>query len=289
MKFRTVVLVLALCLISAAQVAAGQSSGEPSIDEVIRRFAAAESENKIARTNYTFTQDIEILTLGEGGSITGRFKRVSEIVFDNSGNRFEKITHFPVSTATVAISQEDMQDLGGIQPFALTIDDLPKYNVVFVGKEKIDELSTYVFDVKPKKFVKGERYLEGRIWVDDKDYQIVKVAGRGVPEDENNQYPSFETYRENIDGRYWFPTYTYGDDVLEFKKFDIRMRITVRYTNYKKFTTGIRVEDGGEEASPEESKEPQVNKSTKPPAPEIRKEVKPEAPKPESKPGKKRP
>ncbi len=260
-----------------------------STDEIIRRFAAAESENKIARTNYTFTQDIEILTIGEGGLITGRFKRVSEVVLDNSGNRFEKIIHFPVSTATVTISQEDLQDIGGIQPFALTIDDLPKYNVVFVGKEKIDELLTYTFDVKPKKFVKGERYLEGRIWVDDKDYQIVKVAGRGVPEDEKNQYPSFETYRENIDGRYWFPTYTYADDILEFKKFDIRMRMIVRYTNYRKFTTGMRLEDGGEEASPEESKEPQVNKSAKPPAPVLRKEEKPEAPKPESKQGKKRP
>ncbi|HEX5734243.1 MAG TPA: hypothetical protein VF131_15520 [Blastocatellia bacterium] len=290
MKFRTVVLALTLCLISAAVVAGRQSSNELSADEVIRRFAAAESENKIARNNYTFTQDIEILTLGEGGSITGRFKRISDIVYDNLGNRVEKITHFPVSTATITFTQEDMKDLGGVQPFALTIEDLPKYNVVQVGKERLDELSTYVFDVKPKKLVKGERYLEGRIWVDDRDYQIVKVAGRGVPEDEKNQYPSFETYRENIDGRYWFPTYAYADDVLEFKNGDIRMRMTIRYTNYKKFTTGIRVEDGGEEATPEESKEPQINKTTKPPAPELRKEEKPEAQKPElKKRGQKRP
>jgi hypothetical protein len=289
MKFRTVFLALTLCLISAAVVAGRQNSSEPSVDEIIRRFAAAESENKIARNNYTFTQDIEILTLGEGGSITGRFKRVSDIVYDNLGNRVERITHFPVSTARVSLTQDDLKDFGGVQPFALSIDDLPKYNVVYVGKERIDELSTYVFDVKPKKYVKGERYLEGRIWVDDSDYQIVKVAGRGVPEDEKNQYPSFETYRENIDSRYWFPTYTYADDVLEFKNGDIRMRMTIRYTNYKKFTTGIRVEDGGEEASPEESKEPQVNKSTKPPAPELRKQEKPEALKPESKRGKKRP
>ena len=283
MKFRTAVLSLTLCLISAAGFAGQQSSNDPPVDEIIRRFAAAESENKIARNNYTFTQDVEFLTLGEGGSITGRFKRVSEIVFDNSGNRFERITHFPVSTAKVGFTQEDMQDLGGVQPFALTVEDLPKYIVTYVGKERLDELNTYVFDVKPRKLVKRERYLEGRIWVDDTDYQIVKVAGQGVPEDKDNQYPHFETYRENIDGRYWFPTYTYADDVLEFKSGDTRIRMTVRYTNYKKFTTGIRVDDGGEEATPEESKEepkaPQVNKSAKPPAPEIRKEEKPEAPK----------
>jgi hypothetical protein len=289
MKFRTVVLALTLCLISAAVVAGRQSSGEPSVEEIIRRFAAAESENKIARNNYTFTQDIEFLTLGEGGSITGRFKRVSDIVFDNLGNRFEKITHFPVSTAKLIISQEDMQDIAGVQPFALAVEDLPKYQVTYVGKERIDELNTYTFDVKPKKIVKGERYLEGRIWVDDQDFQIVKVAGQAVPEVGEQKFPRFETYRENIDGRYWFPTYTYADDVLEFKDSDTRIRMTVRYTNYKKFTTGIRVDDGGEEASPEESKEPQVNKSTKPPAPEVRKEEKPEALKPESKRGKKRP
>ncbi|HJQ67730.1 MAG TPA: hypothetical protein VKA70_02075 [Blastocatellia bacterium] len=289
MKFRTAVLSLILCLISAAGFAGQQSSTEPPVEEIIRRFAAAESENKIARNNYTFTQDVEFLTLGEGGSITGRYKRVSEIVLDNSGNRFEKITHFPVSTATLTITTEDLQDLGGVQPFALTVDDLPKYNVIFVGKERLDELNTYVFDVKPKKLVKRERYLEGRIWVDDTDYQIVKVAGQGVPEDEENQYPRFETYRENIDGRYWFPTYTYADDVLEFKRGDTHIRMTVRYTNYKKFTTGIRVDDGGEEAPPEESKEPQVNKSAKPPAPEVRKEEKPETVKPEPKKGPKRP
>src|SRR5688500_10061274 len=141
MKFRTVVLALTLCLISAAQVAGRQSSNEPSVEEIIRRFAAAESENKVARNNYTFTQDIEFLTLGEGGSITGRFKRVSDIVYDDLGNRVEKITYFPVSTAKVDISREDMQDFAGVQPFALAIEDLPKYQVTYAGKERIDELN----------------------------------------------------------------------------------------------------------------------------------------------------
>jgi len=289
MKFRTVALALTLCLISAAAVLGQQSSNEPSIEEVIRRFAKSESDNKIARNNYTFTQDIEFQTLGEGGSITGRFKRVSDIVYDDRGNRVEKITHFPVSTAKVQLTKEDLQDFAGVQPFALTIEDLPKYNVVHVGKERIDELDTYVFEVKPKKIVKGERYLDGRIWVDDRDLQIVKVAGKGVPEDDNNRYPRFETYRENIDSRYWFPTYTYADDVLEFKGGDIRIRMTIRYTNYKKFTTGIRLNDGDEEYPDEEPKQPQVNKTTKPPVVEPRKQDKPVVPKPEQKRDQKRP
>ncbi len=285
MKFRTVAVALTLFFISSAAAVAQKPASEPPIEEVIRRFATAESENKIARNNYTFTQDIEFLTLGEAGSITGRFKRTSDIVYDDLGNRIERITYFPPSTAKVNISKEDMQDFAGVQPFALAIEDLPKYQVTPVGKERIDELNTYIFDVKPKKFIKGERYLEGRIWVDDQDYQIVKVAGQAVPEINKQKFPHFETYRENINGRYWFPTYTYADDVLEFKGGDIRIRMTVRYTKYKKFTTGIRIEDAEEDTPDNETKDPQTNKTTKPPV----KQEKPAAPKPELKRDPKRP
>ena len=277
---------MTLCLISSVAAVAQKPASEPSMDEVIRRFAAAESENKIARNNYTFTQDFEMLELGEAGSIIGRYKRVSDIVYDNGGNRVERISYFPISSLKgFTVSTQDLQDLAGVQPFALTIDDLPKYQVTPVGKERIDELNTYIFDVKPKMLIKGERYLEGRIWVDDQDFQIVKVAGQGVPEDKDNQYPHFETYRENIDGRYWFPTYTYSDDVLEFKGGDIRIRLTVRYTKYKKFTTGIRIEDDGADTPDNEKKEPQTNKTTKPPV----KQENPVAPKPELKRDQKRP
>jgi hypothetical protein len=289
MKFRTVVLALTLCLISSAAAVAQKPAGEPPIEEVIRRFATAESENKIARNNYTFTQDIEFLTLGEAGSITGRFKRVSDIVYDDLGNRVERITYFPPNTAQVSITKEDMQDFAGVQPFALSIEDLPKYQVTYVGKERLDELNTYTFDVKPKKFVKGERYLEGRIWVDDQDLQIVKVAGQAVPEVDKQKFPHFETYRENIDGRYWFPTYTYADDVLEFKNGGIHIRMTVRYSKYKKFSTGIRIEDAGEDKPDEEKKDPAGDKTAKPPAPEVRKQEKPADPKPEVKKSPKRP
>lgn len=245
----------------------------PDIAEVIRRFAAAESENKVARNNYTFMQDFDLQTLGAADSITGRFKRVSEIIYDDLGNRIEKITYFPPSTLTsMNITQQDMQDLAGVQPFALTTEDLPKYDVSYVGKEKIDELNTYVFNVKPKQMVKGQRYFEGRIWVDDQDLQIVKVAGQGVPEDENNKYPHFESYRENIDGRYWFPTYVYADDTLEFKRDSIHMRMTVRYTNYKRFGGRIRVLDEGEvshddDATSGQPPKPAAPTQTKPPAP----------------------
>src|SRR6185295_2564710 len=145
----------------------------------------------------------------------------------------------------------------------------------YVGKEKIDELNLYVFDVKPKEIRKGERYLQGRIYVDDHDLQIVKVAGQAVPETENNKYPHFETYRENIDERYWFPTYTYGDDVLQFKRNPIRLRMVIKFTNYKKFSGNIRLIDEGAAAATDadvkahenEKKATDKEKEKKPPEP----------------------
>jgi hypothetical protein len=290
MRFRIVYSALTLIVAGSSVVFAFQTKSsqnvQPGIDEVIRRFAEAETQNKIARNNYMFTQDIDLITFGEAGSATGRFHRVSEIVFDDRSNRIEKITFFPPSTAAVNMTQEDMQDLAGVQPFALTAEDLPKYQVDYVSKEKIDELNTYVFDVKPKAIAKGQRYLEGRIWVDDEDLQIVKVAGRAVPQFDENKFPRFETYRENIDGRFWFPTYVYADDVLEFKKGNsVHLRIVVRYTNYRKFGGRIRVADEGEAASEEAVKAAEKNKPGTPgaklPDPQ---QSKPEAKKPPKKP-----
>ena len=261
-------IVVAVCSSGLAyQTKSSQNAAPPGIEEIIRRFTAAETQNKIARNNYTFTQDIDLVTIGEAGSITGRFHRTSDIVYDDLGNRFEKITFFPLPTAEVNMTQEDMQDFAGTQPFALTAEDLPKYSVEYVGKEKIDELNTYVFDVKPKSINKTQRYLEGRLWVDDQDLQIVKVKGQAVPQFDNNRFPHFESYRENIDGHYWFPTYIYSDDVLDFKKGpSIHLRTTVRYTNYKKFSGRIRVSDEGEAAGEDEVKNADKNKTpVKPP------------------------
>ena len=214
------------------------------------------------------------MTIGEAGSITGRFKRVSDIIYDDRGNRIEKITYFPAPTlVALQITAEDMHDLAGVQPFALTTEDLPKYDINYTGKEKIDELNTYVFNVKPKRFVKGERYFEGRIWVDDQDLQVVKVQGQAVPEVGDQKFPHFESYRENIDGKYWFPTYIYADDVLDFKKGpSVHMKMTVRFTNYKKFAGKIRVLDEGEVSNEDGSKPGEKPKSApatspnKPPA-----------------------
>ena len=125
----------------------------------------------------------------------------------------------------------------------LTTNEIPQYFIRYLGKENADEIPCYVFAVKPKKLEPGKRYFSGQIWVDDRDFQIVKTYGRGVGQlkkGADNQYPKFETYREQID-EYWFPTYTYADDILAFENEDIHIRMVVKYTDYKKFEGNITV------------------------------------------------
>ena len=213
------------------------------MDQIIREFSQHESDFKIARDNYTYTQDVLVEDVSPN---SGEYHLVSEIVFTPEGKRYENITYAPPPTLQdFTLSPEDMKDLENIQPFVLTTEDLPQYDVQYAGREKIDELNTYVFHVAPKKIEKGQRYFQGTVWVDDHDFAVVKTDGKAVPDivkgDNQNLFPRFVTYRENIEGNFWFPTYTHADDILHFKQGDVHMRMTVRYKNYKRFGSTIRI------------------------------------------------
>lgn len=222
---------------------------QAEIDKIIRAFTMKETEFRKALNDYAFKRDATIQTIGLGGQITGEYRRVSNFTFDDSGNRFEKISFFPMSTITeVQITKEDLEDLGGVNAFALEVAKINQYNFNYVGKERIDEIDTYIFDVVPKVDLKAksvsERYFMGRIWVDDLDLQIVKAKGKGVPEGKQ-RFPTFETYRENVDGKYWFPAYVYADDTLVFSNgFTVRLRMVIKYTDYKRARADVKVVEG---------------------------------------------
>ena len=257
-KASAAVLILSIFCTSAslssvfAQQKSPTSTSDSSLDipKIIRAFTAKETEFRKALAEYAFKRDATIQTVGLGGEITGEYHRVSQFVFTDQNERFEKITYFPAPTLTDLIfTQEDLEDLGGVQPFALEASKIDQYDFKYVGREQVDELHTYVFDVAPKVLPKkvSERRFEGRIWVDQDDLQIVKVRGKAVPQ-ANQRFPLFETYREQIDGRYWFPTYTSADDELVFPKGQVvHIRMLVRYTDYKRFSSKVKVtEIGGE-------------------------------------------
>ena len=241
------------------------------IDEIVRAFTAKETRFRQALNSYAFKRDALVQTIGMGGQVTGEYHRVSFFTFDDQGNRFEKINFFPMPTLTeISITAQDLEDLGGVNPFALEASKLNAYNFKYVGKEKIDELDLYVFDVGPKiapdpKKIK-ERFFQGRIWVDQQDLQIVKARGKGVPEDKNNKYATFETYREQIDGKYWFPTYTYADDELGFDNGNsVRVRMLVKYTDFMVGRGKVTITEIGD--APESTKPESIRPESKPQAP----------------------
>ncbi|MET0622508.1 MAG: hypothetical protein ABW250_05980 [Pyrinomonadaceae bacterium] len=236
-------------------------SGSPvDVDRIVRAFTAKETQFRKALNEYAFRRDAVIQTIAFGGQISGEYQRVSSFVFDDSGNRYEKILKFPIPTLTeIQLTAEDLEDLGGVQAFALESSKIHEYDFSYVGKEKIDELDTYVFDVTPriladarrmaalKKSKVPERYFQGRVWVDDQDLQIVKARGKGVPEFEQ-RFPTFETYREQIDGKYWFPTYSYADDELNFKTGQtVHLRMRVKYTDFQRLRGRATVIEQGDE------------------------------------------
>jgi hypothetical protein len=232
-----------------APPAAAQAGDTVDVVRIVRAFTAKETEFRKALNAYTFTRDALLQTVGMGGQITGEYNRVSQFTFNDAGERFERITRFPMPTLTeISFSNEDLEDLGGVQPFAIEASKIDLYNITYVGRERVDELETYVFDVAPKRTPKkvSERFFQGRVWVEADDLQIVKTRGKGVPEGKQ-RFPTFETYREQIDGKYWFPTYTYADDELVFHGGHVvHVRMKVRYADYKVFRGKVRVIEEGD-------------------------------------------
>jgi len=208
-------------------------------DDIVRKFAAKEKEFAEARQNYTYRQTVKLQELDDSGSPEGKWELVEDIIFSPEGKRTEKVVFAPVQTLQhLLLTPEDEQDLRNVQPFVLTSDDISDYDVRYLGKQNADEIPCYVFAIKPRKLASGKRYFEGQIWVDDRDLQIVKTYGKGVgfrKRGDDNQFPKFETLREQIDGKYWFPTYTHADDTLHFKDMNQRIRMIVTYKDYKKF------------------------------------------------------
>jgi hypothetical protein len=241
--------------------------GAPQVapEEIIRKFAAKESEFRLALNNYTYRRAARVQTLDDDNKVDGEWYQVDDVTFDSTGRRTEKTVFAPQSTLQrVSMSPSDLQDIQHGYPFVLTTEDVSKYNIKYVGKQAVDELECYVFDVEPKVIEKKNRYLQGRIWVDATDLQIVVTNGRMVPDDtkkgEEDLHPPFMTWRQQVDGHYWFPVYTKGEGILHFSGNngymgqDVHIRDTVKYSDYKQFGSSIKIiYEGKDISTPEQA------------------------------------
>src|SRR5215467_720733 len=188
-----------------------------SAQEIIQKFTAKEKEFKNVRKRCTYRQVIKIQQL-DGEKPVGEYQQVADVTLDQSGKKVKNVVFAP--QPSISISPEDQYDIESRLHFTLSTDELSEYNLMYQGTQQEDALQTYVFDVAPKQFEKGKRYFQGRIWIDDHDFQIVKMQGKSAPDihpkkrgkSEENLFPKFTTWREQIDGKFWFPTYSLTDD-----------------------------------------------------------------------------
>jgi ribosomal protein L12E/L44/L45/RPP1/RPP2 len=234
---------------TSAKAAPGNDLADPSPDQVqriIQEFAAKEKLFKEARNNYTYHQINKVEELGSDNEVAGVFEQEWDILFDDAGNRIERVTYAPADTLKrIIMTKEDYVSMRNTQPFVLTSDELPEYEIKYLGHVKVDQITAYVFSIRPKEIQKGQQYFQGVVWVDDRDLQIVKSEGKPVPElhtkKGENLFPRFTTWREQIDGKYWFPTYTMADDTLYFSNGPVHIKQILRYTDYKQFKSKVRI------------------------------------------------
>jgi len=248
-------------------------------EEIIKQFAAKETEFQDALNHYTYRRVLRVQTLDDDNKVDGELYEVDDVIFDPSGKRTEKVVFAPTNTLErVSMTPTDLQDIQKGYPFVLTSAEIAQYDIKYAGRQKIDEVDCYAFDVSPKQIVKGKRYLLGRIWVDTTELQIVVTNGRMVPDEtkkkgEEDLHPPFMTWRQQIDGHYWFPVYTKAEGILHFSggrgyaPQDVHIRDTIKYTDYKRFGSTSKIIFNGQEVPSDQKPDPSQKNPPAPPKP----------------------
>ena len=236
-------------------------------DQIIKGFAAKESEFQEALSHYTYRRTASVDEIDDDTKkVAGEWYEVDDVIFDQTGRRMERVDFAPPNTLKeIMISPTDLQDLQHGYSFVLTTADLPAYDITYVGRQQVDEVKCYVFDVAPKTIEKNKRYFQGRVWVDTNDLQIVVTDGRMVPDDTRKNsadlHAPFITCRQQVDGHYWFPVYSKGEGILHFPggygsmAEDVHIKELIKFTDYKRFGSSSKVFYNGQEI-PKDGQQP---------------------------------
>ena len=203
-------------------------------------MAHRETETESERNEYTYRQTVTIEELDSRGGARGRYREVRDIIFSPKRERSEELVGKPENTLqNLIMTDEDFADVRNIQPLVLTEDRLFNYETKYRGEETVDDVECWVLQVRPRQILEGQRFFDGMLWVDKKEYNIVRMEGQAVPQmrsmKSENLFPRFTTIRKPVDGKHWFPIYTYADDTLQFRTGPQRERLRIAYTSYKRF------------------------------------------------------
>jgi hypothetical protein len=202
--------------------------------------AHRETETETERNEYTYRQNVTIDELDDHGGARGQYHETRDVIFSPQHDRSEDLVGHPSSTLkNLILTEEDFADIRNIQPLVLTEDRLWNYDTKPRGEEMMDDVDCWVLQVRPRQILQGQRFFQGMIWIAKKGYDIVRMEGQAVPQirttKTENLFPRFTTIRKPLDGKHWFPVYTYADDVLQFRTGAQRIRLRIGYTNYKRF------------------------------------------------------
>jgi len=205
-----------------------------------RLVAQRETETVAERSEFMYRQTITLEELDNRGAARGRYRELRDIIFLPGHERSEETIGQPENGLKfLTLTPQDFQDIRDIQPLVLTTDRLWNYETKPRGDENMDDMDCWVLQVKPRQILQDQRFFDGLIWVDKKDYNIVRLEGQAVPQiytgGKENLFPRFTTIRKPVDGKHWFATYTYADDTLPFRTGGQRIRLRIQYSNYRRF------------------------------------------------------
>ena len=85
------------------------------------------------------------------------------------------------------------------------------YDFKYVHREFLGDVRCIVFDVSAKKGT-GKGRFRGRIWVEDQDYNIVRLNGTYEPRPRNAYFFHMDSWRLNLIPGYWVPAYIYSEE-----------------------------------------------------------------------------
>ncbi len=222
------------------------AAAEDPPPNLTRLIAARETETEQAQSNYTYRQTVTLDELDAKGLPAGTYREIRDIIFSPAQERSEQVIGKPFSTLThLQMTPEDFRDIRDVQPFLLTKDQAFLYETQFRGEENMDGVDCFVVQVRPRQLLDGQRLFDGMLWVGKKDYSVIRSEGQAVPEirtlKTENLFPHFTTLRQKVEGDFWFPVTTYGDDTLYFRGGAQRVRLTIRYTQYHRFGADSKI------------------------------------------------
>ncbi len=205
-----------------------------------------ETETAQAQSNYTYRQSVTIDEFDSHGVRSGGYREIRDVIFSPKLERTEQIIGKPSDTLSrLKLTEEDFRDIREVQPFLMTKDQAFLYETRFRGEEAMDGVDCYVLQIRPRQILDGQRLFDGILWVSKEDYSIIRSEGQAVPQvrslKNENLFPHFTTLRQKVEGGFWFPVTTYGDDTLDFRTGPQRIRLVIQYSNYKKFATDSKI------------------------------------------------